>query len=428
MSKEVSKPERYLGVFDSAAIIIGIILGVGIFETAPTIARSVSNASSFYAVWIVGGLFSLAGALVYAELATLFPEEGGDYVYLREAFGEWLAFLFGWSRVLIIRPGSIAAMSFPFANYTFAAFGMTPNPFSTLLLACSVVVGLTAVHFLSLKSGTWIQNVLTALKVIGMLLLVMGVFLLPMAEEGGVSQNVETNYGLAMILVLFCFGGWSEIAFVAGEIREPNKNILRALLIGLGAVSLLFVLLSFAFVWGLGFSGVGATSVIGADFMGRASPVWGRISMSVLIALCALGAVNGLIFTGARISFATFQGHHRLSWLAKWDETPKRALTLQAILSVVIILVANSFTGVVVYTTAVVWIFYALVGIAALVLKTKTLKRPYTAPSWCAVLFILSCIYVTYSAFLYDWRGSLVACGVVASGLLFLPKRAASTL
>ncbi|MFO7976976.1 MAG: amino acid permease, partial [Candidatus Hydrogenedentota bacterium] len=251
---------------------MGIIVGAGIFETAPTIAAAMGAPAGILGIWLVGGLIALAGALCYAELATAYPHQGGDYIYLNRAYGSWAGYLFGWSQLAIIRPGDIALMAFIFARYAQTLYA--PFSRSALLYAVAAVVALTAINVLGVQEGKWTQNLLTVAKATGLLLIVAAA-LLGASHQTGAGQGSTMTLGgvkLALILVMFTFGGWNEMAYVSAEVKRPEKNIVRALVLGTAAVTLLYVAVNGAYLSVLGAEGMAASSAVAADTVAPVLP------------------------------------------------------------------------------------------------------------------------------------------------------------
>lgn len=407
------------------------MVGIGIFETSPTIAASMPGLGPLLGIWIIGGFFSLCGALCYAELATSYPEDGGEYVYLGRAFGRSVSFLFAWSLVLIVRPGSIAAVAFPFARYfqtLWSPFqGTSLEPHSTILLAMSAVVVLTVLNCLTIDTAKWSQNILTLAKVLGLLIIVsVGLFVSaePLVPSPVPAASGLDGLSLAFILVLFTYGGWNEIAYVSAEVKNPSKNILHALVWGVLAVTLLYVLLNISFWRALGYEGFATSEAVASEAVAMVFPSGAAAFVSLLICMSALGAIHGLIFTGARISYAFGSEYRPIRVLAYWSprfRTPTVALLLQGGLSLAVILFAGSFNGTVVYTTAVIWLFFLLTGLALFVLNVKDAhrSRPYRVTGYpiTPLLFCLSAMFLCYSAVEYDMKGSLIAFGILLAGL-----------
>ena len=296
-------PKRELSLFDSTSIIVGIIIGAGIYQMAPAIAKGAGSAWGVMAIWVVGGLLSLCGALSYAELATAYPVSGGDYVYLSKAYGRWAGFLFGWAQLTVVRPGDIAVMAFAFATYARAIYDpLAGYPgLSQRLFAAAAVLVLTIINILGVTQGKWTQNLLTAAKALG-LLAIVGVAVISPGGTRAVTEVGGFPLVLAFIFVLFVYGGWNEMAYVAAEVRDPRRNIVRALITGTAAVIALYLLINGAFLYTLGYDRLATSEAVATETVATVFPTLGSRLVSALICISALGAVNGLIFTGARIS------------------------------------------------------------------------------------------------------------------------------
>ena len=258
-------PRRQLTLFDTTSIIVGIIIGSSVYVTAPTIAASVPDTLSFLSVWLLGGAFALVGSLCYSELATALPAEGGDYVYLSRAYGRPVGFMFAWCELWLVRPGAIGSVAFVFAQY--ADHILPLGKMSPVLYAGGVVVLLTGVNSLGVVTGKWTQNILTLAKIAGLTMVIVVGFCTtaPAIETAATSPAPPANWGLAMILILYAYGGWNDMAFVGAEVRDPNKNILRSLLLGTAAVTAIYLLVNAAFVHALGLDGVRAAKAVAAD-------------------------------------------------------------------------------------------------------------------------------------------------------------------
>jgi amino acid transporter len=421
----MNQPRPVLTLFDSTCLIVGIIIGVGVYQVAPDVARGVGGPWGMLGLWVLGGVLSLCGALCYAELATAYPQAGGDYVYLTRAYGPWAGFLFGWAQLTVVRPGDIAVMAFAFATYgatlhdpwAASGFGHT-----RLVYAAGAVVVLTTINVLGVRQGKWTQNVLTVVKVAG-LLLVAGAALIARPQGGGAPMDA-LPLSLALILVLFSYGGWNEMAYVAAEVRNARRNIVRALLLGTVAVMALYLLVNGAFLRVLGFEGVRASGAVAADAMNVVLPGHGGRLISALVCLSALGAVNGLILTGARISFAMGQDHRGFRALGRWHDgrqTPAVALVVQGALALILILALGSFLNAILYTAAAVYSFYLATSLAVLVLRRKEpqMERPYrvTGYPWTPLAFAAVCGFLVQSAVRYKPTVALAACGLLLAGV-----------
>jgi amino acid transporter len=405
-------PKKELSLFDSTCIIVGIIIGAGIYQMAPDIAKGAGSWWGVIAIWIVGGLLSLCGALGYAELATAYPKEGGDYVYLSRAYGPWAGFLFGWGQLAIIRPGDIAIMAFAFAMYARTIYDpLAAYPeWSQRVFAAGAVVILTVINVLGVKEGKWTQNLLTTIKALGLLAIFVVAIIAPQNQKSTASVD-SFPLSLALVFVLFTYGGWNEMAYVAAEVKNPRHNIVRALVLGAGVVMVLYLLVNGAFLYTLGYPGLANSKAVAADSISTVFPKIGGTLISALVCISALGAVSGLIFTGARISYAMGAEHHTFRLVGKWHDrtgTPARALLLQGAIAVGLILILGSFVDTLLYTAAPVYAFYLATSLAVMVLRRKEpdVERPYrvTGYPFTTLIFCAVCAFLIYSTVSYAWN------------------------
>lgn len=449
-------PKRQLTLFDSTSMILGIIIGAGIYESSPLIAQNVPGVAGLLVAWLLGGLCSLVGALCYAELATTYPREGGDYVYLTRAMGRAIGFLFAWAQLWVVRPGSIGAMAFIFARYANqlapASLGSGPagEARAMLLYAAASIVVLSAINILGVPQGKWTQNILTAAKVVGLAgIMIIGlVFAAPAAPaaEAGATlsaadavpwSTVISQFGFAMIFVFYAYGGWNEMAYVGAEVRHPERNILRALVLGTVAVTAIYLLVTLAFVHALGMEGVRRCTQdapVATKVLELGLGPWGGKLISLLICISALGAINGMIFTGARIYYAMGTEHRLYSWLGRWHPrlgTPATSLLIQAAITLALVIgfsmSTNGFESMVKFTAPVFWVFLVLVGVSVFVLRVRDagIPRPYRVPGYplTPILFCLYSSYMVYTSLDYairqrSWE-AFWAIGLLAIGIVF---------
>lgn len=419
-------PQRRLTLFDCVCIIVGIIIGAGIFETTPKIAGSVESPSWLIIAWILGGFVSLLGALCYAELATAYPRDGGDYVFLSRAFGSRAGLLFAWASFWILRPGNIGAMAFIFARYAASLWPLGTDGFDAMLYAIAAVVPLTLMNVAGVRPGKWTQNTLTIVKVLGLLAVVIAGFLATAPQATAPITTTGGDFGFAMILVLFTFGGWNEMAFVAAEVRRPDVNILRALLLGTLIVTSIYVLINLAALDALGFAGLREASSFAAD-------VAGTKAMGILVCISCLGAINGMILTGARIFYAAGTEHRLFRWLGQWHPklgTPARSLLLQSGVTLALMIAfgsyADGFDRLVVFTGPIFWLFLLMTGLALFLLRwvDPLAPRPYRVLLYplTPILFCLSTAYMLYASVSYAWQQEYVegwwAAAVMATGVV----------
>ena len=297
LDAEGARPAARLGFGDAVAMIVGIVVGAGIFRAPGVVAQGVDSVGGLIALWALGGVVSVVGALCYAELSTAFPDAGGEYHFLGRAYGQKVAFLFAWARLTVIPTGSIALLSFVFGDYLSELLPLCAH--SNVLYAGLLVLSLTFINVLGLKFGTWVQNVFTALVVVGLLgLIVAGLFF------GGAALDavapVETaaegppggvNLGLAMVFVLLTYGGWNEAAYLSSEVRGGRRRVALALVAGVAAVTVLYVLANLAYVRALGLDGLKGSVAVASDIMRGVSGPVGTALLTALIA--AAGAATG---------------------------------------------------------------------------------------------------------------------------------------
>jgi APA family basic amino acid/polyamine antiporter len=413
-------PQKELSLFDSTCIIVGIIIGAGIYETAPTVAQCLGSGAGVILAWLAGGFLALTGALCYAELATAYPREGGDYIYLTRAYGRWSGYMFGWSQLAIVRPGDIALMAFIFGRYAQTLYAPCAN--SGRFYAAGAIVVLTVINILGVNAGKFTQNLLTIAKIVGLVAISLAGLTAPAPAPLSPVPGTFSWEGLqlAFILVLFTFGGWNEMAYVAAEIKRPQQNIVRGLVIGTVAVTALYLLINSAFLSALGLAGLSNAQAVAVEMVGRVFPQAAGRVIAVLICISALGAVNGLVFTGARISYALGADHKSFRPLGRWSGrfgTPVWALVVQGVLSLVIVCAAGSFIATILYTAPVVWLFFLATGLSVFVLRRKEplIPRPYKVSAYPLVplVFAACCIFMLYSSASYALAKKPV-------GLLFL--------
>jgi amino acid transporter len=422
---EAGAPRRVLTLLDCTCLIVGIIVGAGIYQTMPDVARGAGSGPALLAIWALGGVLSLCGALGYAELATALPRAGGDVVYLGRAYGRWAGFLFGWMQTLIVRPGDIAVMAFAFATHARAALG--PGAPGTQALAAAAVIGLTGANLLGVRAGKWTQNVLTLVKVGGLLAVIAAAALAGDRSATAAASTPEPGalpLRIALILVLFTYGGWNEMAYVAAEVRDPRRNLLRAVLLGTVAVCVLYLLANLACLRALGFAGLAAASAPAAAAVATVAPRYGGQLVAWLVALSALGAVGGLVFAGARIAFALGLENEGLRRLGGWSarvDAPVAALALQAAIALVLVAALGSFVETLLYTAAAVYLFYLATSVAVIVLRHREpdLPRPFRVPlyPWPTIVFAAVCAFLIHAAVTYRPVTAAVAAGLILAGV-----------
>lgn len=425
-------PQQSLTLFRSVCIIVGVIVGSGIFESPPRIAGNVdgwwglSPAAWVLIAWALGGLLSFVGALCYAELATTYPRQGGDYVYLNRAFGKWSGFLFGWARLSIIQAGSIGAMAYVFGDYASRLLPLGSH--SATIYAVAGTIVFTGINIIGVREGTLVQNVLTVTKVLGLCAIVFVAFTLsPDSIQRAPSKGAGMGFGMAMIFVLWTYGGWNEIAYVAAEVRDPKRNILRSLLLGLAAVTVIYLVVNTALIYALGVGGLAGSEACASDVLALRFGETGARLIAGLVVISALGALNGFIFTSPRVYYAMGTEHKIFAPLGKWNErfgTPVIALIVQGVLIITLVIVFGSregFDSMVSFTAAAFWFFLLLNGLTLFVLRfrDRDIERPYKVFGYPIVplVFIGSSAYMLYSSVTYVPKLTLYSLGVLIVGL-----------
>jgi basic amino acid/polyamine antiporter, APA family len=433
--KQAALPGSTLSIGEAVVIVIGIVVGAGIFKTPSLVAASTGSESIFLLVWVAGGLASLIGALCYAELASAYPDAGGDYHFLTRAFGRGPGVLFAWARMTVIQAGSIAMLAFLIGDYLTEAKNL--GAYSTSLYAAAVIVLLTAANIAGIRQGSGLQRLLTSSIILGLLFVVGAGFFAVAAPVSNPGTVLAANpaFGTAMIFVLLTYGGWNEAAYLSAEVRNPGRNMIRVMLYSIAAITGLYLVINFALLRSLGLAAMSGSEVVAADLMRLVLGENGAIFISLLVAVTALSTMNGSIITGARTNYALGRDLPLLAFLGQWQGkrgTPVNALLLQAAISLLLILLGtgahSGFVMMVEYTAPVFWLFFLLAGVSLFVLRRKEpgRSRPFRVPFYplTPLVFCAICLYMLVASVLFTGSGSLVGLAVLAAGLpLFLRRR-----
>ncbi len=448
-----------LGVWDTVSIIVGIVVGTAIFRSPTVVFQNSGGPALALALWIIGGVLAWCGAVCYAELATTYPRDGGDYEYLKRAFGPCCGFLFAWAQLTTIVSGNIAIMAYAFADYGLRLWPGLAK-YSIWLVIAPVIV-LSGLNLLGVVAGKFAQNLLTAAKVIGLsALMVAGLW--AGGEKPTVAANADgvsaSRIGLALVFVLYAYGGWSHAAFVAAEVRDQRRNLPRALVLGILGITLIYFAVNGAYLLALGFDGVRTSQTPAADVMERAFGAIGGRAISLLVMLSALGAINGMILTAPRVYAAWGADYPALWWLSTWNRgavAPIAAIAIQAAIAVLLILIVGTILGrtsfdaalsavglrglpwkeynggfemLVASSTPVYWTLSLMTGLAVFVLRAKddASERPFRIPLFPlpAILFCATCAYMLYASAAYaGWLMLLAAVPLVFGGALAVVMR-----
>ena len=429
-------PEPRLDVRHAVSLCVGMVIGAGIFKTSPMVAQSLPEAGQLYLAWALGGLLSFIGALCFAELAAAFPDAGGDYHFLRRAFGHRLGFLFAWSRFAVIHTGSMALLGFVFGDYLAQVVDLSPwlGAHASAVLAAGLIVGLTALNLLGVRVGLGTQLGLTALVLAGLLLLGGGAAAHQLAGQPAATQGAATataDWGTAMVFVFLAYGGWSDAATLSAEMRDPRRGIVRALLLGLGVVMALYLLANWAYVSLLGLPGLARSEAPAAEAMRLALGREAELLMVGVVTLTALSVMNAILIAGPRTTYAAARDLLAESRLARWNArrgTPSTAVVATSAVALLLVglgdLTRGGFATMVDYLSPVYWAFLTLSGAALIVLRRREpdAPRPFRVPlyPWLPLLFCACSAYLLWSSLVYVKAGALVGLGVLAAGALAL--------
>ena len=393
---------RSLHLPDATALVIGCVIGAGIFRTAASIARHLQHPWLVMAVWAAGGLISFCGALCYAELGAAYPKTGGDYVYIRKAYGPAAGFLFGWTKLFTERVGTIAVLGFVFAEYTASVLRVSSA--QTKELATLAILLLTWANIAGIHVGKGVQNWLTAVKLCALLAIVgaglfaAGARLQPIGSEAAPVINGGTlrAFGVALVFVLWTYGGWTESAYVAEEIHDPHRNLPWSILIGLGVVTLLYLAVNWVYLCVIPLAEMPGKPLVAAEVMRTALGPAGATITSLMVACSAFGALNGYILTSGRILLAIGNDYPLFSKLAVIHptfSTPAQALGFNALIASGLVWL-GTFDQIVTYSTVVISLFFALAAVGVIVLRIKDPKTPRPYRVWgypvTPILFVLA--------------------------------------
>ena len=421
--------ERVLSLLDATMINVGGIIGSGIFMVPATVAFFTGSSSLFFLVWILGGIISLFGALSVAELGAAMPRAGGQYVYLNEAYGPIWGYLYGWSAVAVINTASIAAVGVAFSEYL--GFFFPISDASIKGIAVGTIVLLTIINIVDVKSGAWFQNLFTLSK----LGAIFGIILLGLVMEGGTNQNLSPIFsdkpfigligplGLAMVSVLWTFDGWIFITYVAGEVKNPGRNIPLSLIFCMLIVVSVYLLLNYVLLFILGFTGMNGSELVVSDaasvFLGNK----GAAVVTIIILISLIGANNGFVLSSARINYAMARDKlffNQAAQIHSRFKSPANALIIQCVWACLLTF-TGTFNQLITYIIFTSWIFYGMSAGAVIILRKKKpdMDRPYKTPAypWIPIIFIFFAIFLTINTIMEAPRDAAIGAGIILAGL-----------
>jgi APA family basic amino acid/polyamine antiporter len=402
---------RRLGLFSGTMAVVGGIIGGGIFRTPATVAERLRSPGLVLLAWVVGGVVALIGAFCFGELGRRHPRAGGGYVYLRESWGRLPAFLYGWTLVLVIATGAIAAVAVTFADYTLALFGL-PHRFSVPLAVAAIVL-LSGINYIGVRPAAITTNIFTVLKLAALAALIAaGLFIAaPTAPFHAVTPPALSGLGAALVPILFTYGGWQQTNFIAEEIIEPERNLPRALVLGVAIVVTVYLLANYVYIRVLGVDALGNSTAPAAATMRALFGPAGEKGIAAGIALSTFGFLNLVILVTPRVLQAMAADgvfFRRFAVLHPTYQTPAAAIVALATFAVLLTL-TGTFGQLVDYVTFGDWIFFGLT--VAGLLRDKFRFGP--------AVFVVAAAYVVISVIIsnpgYAARGALlIALGVPA--------------
>ena len=425
---EPSKPRRQLGLFDATMIVMGGIVGAGIFANPSEVAHRVHTPFLILGVWVLGGCIAMCGAFIWAELATRLPAAGGQYVYLREAYHPAVAFMYGWGLLLVTQTGGMAAVAVIFASYFRELTGANWNDGA---IAAVTLLTLTGINCLGARAGSNVQSGLMLLKIgaIGALVFIgFAVGHDSLKPEGVLGQpasfGVLRRIGAAMVPIAFAYGGWQTATFVAGEMRDARRDLSRGLLIGVGSVVALYLAVNLACLRVLGPAGLDATTTPASDLMRMALGQRGAQWIAIAITISTLGFLSQSMLTVPRVYYAMARDGLFFASVGKLfgkSGTPVVAIILQG-LAALLIAISGTYGEILNFEVTVDFIFFGMTAAALLILRRRGIGSDaviYRVPGhpFTTILFVLSCAAIVVSAVLASPRNSAIALCIMLAAL-----------
>jgi APA family basic amino acid/polyamine antiporter len=439
VAKEISVPRiqpekaelpRVLGVWDVISIIVGGVIGSGIFIVPATVAANVGSPLLIMSVWIFGGLLCFFGALAFGELAAMFPQAGGMYIYLREAYGSLLSFLFGWTLFLVIDSGAIATLAVAFSSKYLPHFLPHLSFIATKLIAIGLVIFLAIVNYVGVRWGALLQNILTLIKFGAIVAICAIVFTL---AKGNVvnwvkpaptfSSDIIGKFGLALVATLWAYKGWESSTFSSGEVKNPQRNLPLGLLAGTLVVIGIYLLANLAYLYAFPSEQMARSNRIAADVMNFAVGAWGASLISLIILFSITGAANQNLLCSPRVYFAMARDglfFRKVAAVHPRFLTPHVSIIIMAIWSSILSL-SGTFEQLFTYVVFGQWLFFGLTVAAVIVLRHKKpdLPRPYKTWGYplTPVFFILASLYISINTLVKEFWNSFAGLAIISLGI-----------
>ena len=427
MDQKDNQPQlaRRLGLFDATMIVMGGIIGSGIFMNPSVVAVQVRTPFLILGAWVLGGLFALAAAFIWAELAAVRPDVGGQYAYLREAFHPAVAFLYGWVLLLVIQTGGMAAVAVTFARYFVE---LTHLPIPSAYLAAIVLALLTLINCLGVRAGSTVQSILMVLKILAIAMLVVCGFLFAERStnpagllDRPVSPDLLTAFGAALVPVIFAYGGWQTATFIAGEIKEPRKNLPRGLILGVAGVVLLYLAANVVYISVLGTTGLAASKAPASDVMRSALGDIGARIIAAGIAISTVGFLSQSMLTAPRVYFAMAKDglfFKAVAIVNPRTRAPIVAIALQGLLAI-LIAVLGTYDRILNYVVSVDVIFFGLTACCIFVFRKREPVGTNRVPGhpFTTVLFIAVCWLVSINTIFHSPGNTLIGIAILIVGI-----------
>lgn len=408
-----------------------MVVGVGLFRTPPLVAAGADSGLAFLGLWALGALAALVGALCYAELSSAFPDTGGEYHYLGRAFGRSLGLFFVWARGTVIQTGSVAVVGFVYGDYANQVLDLGAH--GPAIHAAVAAALLTLLNLSGRRPTTRMQLFFTASVVAALLAMVAAAFAVaPDAAPAPAPSPASAGAaGMAMIFVLLTYGGWNEAAYLSGEVRNPQRDMVRILVAGVAAIAALYLVVNAALLAAFGLARLRASDAVAADLMRLALGDAGAVGLSLVVCAAALSTMNATIFTGARLYYALGRDVPALARLGIWRrgrETPAAAILLQGAIALALIAFGagapDGFRRMVDYTAPVFWFFMLLTGLSLFVLRRTApeAERPFRVPLYplTPILFVATAAWLFHSSLVYTGKGALLGLLVLIAGAPFV--------
>jgi basic amino acid/polyamine antiporter, APA family len=428
---------RRLGLWSAIAVVVGITIGSGIFRTPASVTNRLPGPLPLFAVWVTGGIVALCGALTLAEVAAAFPDTGGIFVFIRKSWGRLPAFLFGWAELAIIRAAAVGAIATTFAEYLLRVLGFDPAvaPYDGWVhyVAAAAIAAIAALNYVGVRWGSLIQNVTTAAKYFGLLFIVIAAIVIGIPKTGGHFTPVApagsfsiAPFGLALVSVLWAYDGWADLAFISGEVKDPERNLPRALIWGTLAVIGIYLLANVAYLGVMPVDEIRHSKLVAADVALRLIGPAGVTFVALTVMLSTLGTLNGSILSNPRIFFAMAADgllFRKIAAVHPRFETPYVAIALTAVLGIIFVLLRTFEQLADTFVTAILP-FYAL-GVASIFVfrrrSAADYSPPFRAPLYpiAPILFVLATLYLLVNAIIDPssrWP-TLAIFGVILAGV-----------